>query len=348
MKKALTFFLCILLLTGCAKAPAVPDETISGDNQVPVLCAEGSNLTVPLGARSTMLSEVPTPTLVAPMTHLPDNIFLLSGGIALDIANTKTFSEADIVAAANALPVDAFDNYRQIAVRYDESSSDRLTELLTAQYGPRPDELQMEKQMLFQAQMIPGISARIDALCAPGQSTASLDTELVGQLTNYFRFKLREYNDAYAKLTGSLGSSDRVKTEWFLWQNAFSAQEASLKATYTQVESDIAIRSVAESGDYLIIGLQEQLHIDYRYAGNSHADRMAYSINHALVLQLSDKGYQVVRDFYSSPILGLDTTEGIDRFLPAEAQTLIWLVQYDEAAGQWRPAGYAWETDSPL
>ena len=343
MKNALAFFLCILLLTGCAQAPDVSEEIPSDDNQVLVLCADGSNLTVPLGARSTMQTAAPAPTLVAPMAHIPDNVFILSSGVALNISDHKLFSAADIRNAADAIPVNAFDSYRQLTIHYDENISDRLMQLLTAQYGPHTDELQTKKQLLFQVRMLPGISARIDALCAPGQNTAPLGSDLVGQLTNYFRFKLSDYNKAYANLTSTLSSSDRVKTEWLLWQEAFSAQEASLKANYTHVESNIAIRSVTEQEDFLIIGLQEQLYIDYTYADGTHSDRMAYSINHALVLQISDKGYQVVRDFYSCPILGLDTTEGLNRFVPAKAETLVWLMSCDEKSGQWRPTGYVWE-----
>lgn len=343
MKKALAIFLCILLLTGCAKAPVASEETQSDENQVLVLCADDSNLTIPLGARTVLQTAAPAAPLITPAVSIPDNIFILSSGVTLNINNMESFSEEEIRTAADAIPTDAFDNYRLSGIIFNEDNASRLMELLTAQYGARPSALQSAKQLLFQAQMIPGLSARIDHLCAPGQDTTVLDTDLTGQLTNYFRLKLRDYNDSYEKLGCNLGSSDRVKTEWPLWQEAFSAQEASLKANYTHVESNIAIRSVTEQEDFLIIGLQEQLYIDYTYADGAYSDRMAYSINHALVLQVSDKGYQVVRDFYSCPILGLDTTEGIDRFVPAEAETLVWLMSCDEESGQWRPAGYVWE-----
>ena len=342
MKKALALFLCTLLLTGCSQTASQPEKTDSHEPAL-VLSADDSQIPVPIKATTPAESEAPTAELVNPAAHIPENLFVLSNGTSLKINGSEFFAEEDILAAAETIPANAFDSHRQTALLYDESQHSMWMEVLTEEYGSDEYfELPDGKLMVLQSEVLPSVSARINRLCAPGGDTTALDEHLTEQITNYFRLKVTDYNAAYKSLASHLSSSDRVKGEYLQWKEAFSASEADLGAEYVNVECDANIRSAAWLGEYLIVGVQEQFQIDYQYIGKSTSNRMAFGTNHVLVLQTSDKGYYVIRDFYTCPILTVDTTEGIDNFVPAETESLIWLMSYREETGEWLPATYLW------
>ncbi|MBQ8813992.1 MAG: hypothetical protein IJZ85_05835 [Lachnospiraceae bacterium] len=342
MKKALALFLCILMLTGCGQAASQPEKPDSHEPAI-VLSADDSLTPFPIKATSPGETEAPAADLVAPAAFIPDNLFILSNGTSLKINGSESFSEEDILAAAETIPANAFDSHRQTAVLYDESQHTLWLDVLYEQYASDEYfELPDGKLMVLQSEVLPSVSARINRLCAPGTDHAALDADLAEQLTNYFRLKLADYNKTYQGIGCTLGTSDRVGEEWLQWKAVFAAQETSLGADYLNVTVDADIRSVTWSQDYLIIGVQEQLYIDFLYSGSGRADRMAFSTNHVLVLQTSDKGYDILRDFYACPILNIDTTEGIDKFVPAEAESLVWLMSYQEETDKWLPATYLW------
>lgn len=351
MKKFIVYLLCLLLLTGCSRFSATqPADSLAADAAAETPNNDADALTTsldsdnvpavqPAVAAFSRNRSVDSQNPDSPDTYIETT---LSDGTPLTIANTYLFDEELITAAAEkALEVHP-DGAKYSALLCDGDQHNQWTDLVFSSFcleGRYPRESENYLTLLATIPVRP--YSQISRRCRTSAETPDIDSDLAENIALYYQSRLASYNNDYSSIISPFAVSKRVERENRLWLDTLAEREKTIGAEFVNIETELNICSVTAADDYLIIGVSEWLSVQYQYPSKSTANEMGWGTDHVLVLQAAAEEYTVVNDFYVD--LGyLDTSDGINDFLPEETDYLVWLFNYQPDSDSWAVLGYSW------